>query len=158
MSVNIFREPENLGIDCELYEKIIASMEKCSFVDYMDFFAVSLGKGLAKIEVPVQKNHFNNSNLVHGGLVFSLGDTAMGMAINTLDVDCLTIDAQINYIKPGKKGDVLWAQGEVFKLGRRIIITRADVYNQNDERIAILNGTYFNTGEKFSEKEELEDE
>lgn len=156
--MKFFREIENKGIDPKLFDDIVISMEKCPLYDQLDFFAVSLGEGVAEIEMPVQNKHFNSINIVHGGVVFSLGDTVMGMAINTMDTDCVTIDAQINYIKAGKKGDVLRAKGEVFKLGRRVIITRADIYNQKDERIAILNGTYFNTGKKISERDVLQNE
>ncbi|SMB89180.1 acyl-CoA thioesterase [Desulfonispora thiosulfatigenes DSM 11270] len=155
--MQIFREPENKGINSELFNNIIKSTEECAYYDHMDLFVSSLGKGEAEIEIPVQKKHFNSLNIVHGGVVFSLADTVMGMAINTMDTDCVTIDAQINYIKSGKAGDVIRAKGEVLKLGRKIIVTRAEVYNQKDEMLAVLNGTYYNTGEKISERPALKD-
>lgn len=149
---NLFREPENKGIDCRVFYTILQITESCKYYDDMEMYIVSLGKGEAELEIPVEAKHLNPLGIVHGGVIFSLADTVMGLAINTLDADCVTMDAQINYIKPGKVGDVIKARGMVVKFGRKIIVTRAEIVNQKNELVAILNGTYYNNGEKISDK------
>ncbi|MGI6225004.1 MAG: PaaI family thioesterase [Peptococcales bacterium] len=142
-----FREPKNNGIDCRLFGTIINANEECPYHDLLDMYIVELGLGEAVIEVPTQNEHLNPMGTVHGGVTFSLMDTVMGVAIRTLNCDSVTVEANINYVKPVQKSDILTATGKVVNLGKKIIVTEGIVKNRAGETIAVARGTYFNTGE-----------
>src|SRR5690554_5755520 len=143
----MFREPKNNGLDCRLFGTILNVNEECPYHDLLDMYIVELSQGEAVMEIPIQEEHLNPMNTVHGGLSFSLADTVMGVAIRTLNVNCVTVEANINYLKPVFKSDILSAIGKVVQLGKKIIITEGVIKNKTGEVIAIARGTYFNTGE-----------
>jgi len=142
-----FREPKNTGLDCRLFGTILNQNEDCPYHDLLDMYIVELAHGEAVMEVPTQKEHLNSMGVVHGGVAFSLLDTVMGIAVRTLNVNCVTLEANINYLKPVLKSDNLTAVGKVVKLGKTIIVTEGIIKNKNGEKVAAARGTYFNTGQ-----------
>jgi len=142
-----FREPKNNGLDCRLFGTILDLNEECPFHNLLDMYIVELSPGEAVMEIPIQKEHLNPQEIVHGGVTFSLLDTAMGVAIRTLNYTSVTIEANINYLKPVLKSDNLTAIGKVVNFGRNIIVTEGIIKNKNGEKIAVARGTYFNKGQ-----------
>lgn len=147
MSNLLFREAKNKGLDCRLFGTILNINEECPYHNLLDIYVVELGSGEAVLEIPLQKDHLNPQNIAHGGVAFSLADTAMGLAIRTLNRIGLTINTDINFLKPAKKSDTLKAIGKVIKKGKKIIVAEAVVVNQKNEQIAIARGTFFNRSE-----------
>jgi acyl-CoA thioesterase len=143
----LFREPKNNGLDCRLFGTILNLNEEGPFHDHIDLYVVELSSGEAILEIPVQKEHLNPTGAVHGGLIFSLADAAMGFAIHTLNCLCVTVEANINYLKPIYKSDLLTAIGKVTQLGNTISVAESVIKNKKGETVAIARGTYYNTGE-----------
>jgi len=143
----LFREPKNNGLDCRLFGTLVNLNEECPFHNLMDIYVVELAPGEAVLEIPIQNDHLNPHNIAHGGVAFSLADTAMGMAIRTLNYKSVTIETNINYLKPVQKSDLLKGVGKVIELGKTIIVAEGIIYNKNGDKVAVLRGTYYNKGE-----------
>ncbi len=143
---SLFREPLNRGIDCRLFGTILYLNEECPFHNLMDIYVAELAPGEAVVEVPVGKDHINPNNIAHGGVAFSLADTAMGMAIRTLNHNSVTMEANIKFIKPAYKSDYLKAIGKVIELKEKIIKAEAEVINLKGEKIAVAQGIFYNKG------------
>ncbi|MFZ5942809.1 MAG: PaaI family thioesterase [Bacillota bacterium] len=120
--------------------------DECPFHEHLDMYIVELSPGQAIMEIPIQNEHLNPQGIAHGGVAFSLADTAMGMAIRTLNHYSVTIDMNINFLKPIAKSDNLTAVGRVVSFGKRIIVTEAVLNNKQGEQAAVARGTYFNKG------------
>jgi acyl-CoA thioesterase len=142
-----FREPKNNGLDCRLFGSILNINEECPYHDLIDLYIVELSPGEAVLEIPAQGEHLNPMGAIHGGLIFSLADAAMGFAIRTLNIVSVTAEANINFIQPVYKSDILTATGKVIKLGNNISVTQCEIKNKEGETIAVGRGTYYNTGE-----------
>lgn len=142
----LFREPENKGLDCRLFGTIININEECPFHNFMDIYVVELGPGEAVLEIPIGKEHLNPQSIAHGGVTSSLADTAMGMAIRTENYYGVTVEMNMNYLRPAYKGETLIAKAKTINLGEKIIVAQAEVENLKGEKIAIARGTYFNKG------------
>jgi len=52
-----------------------------------------------------------------------------------------TIDLRIDYLRPGK-GDYFISRGSIMRAGRRVSVTRMELYNDRDILIAVGTGTY----------------
>ncbi len=137
---------KNKGINPKLFYEIIKLNEECFFHNHVNLHVIELGPGQAKIETHIEKKHMNPFNIVHGGVLFSIGDTAMGVAIRTMNLSSVTIDCQINYLKPANKGDIIIGKGQVVKVGRKIIVAQSEILNSKGQKLAILTGTFYNTG------------
>ncbi len=82
---------------------------------------------------------------MHGGALAGMMDAVVGVA--SLNVTSKkgkvvsTIEFKINYLKPVLLGDELKGVGTVLSEGNRIIITKGEIFNQNDELVALATAT-----------------
>lgn len=79
------------------------------FLKHVGARIVESGDGASLVALPIQPHHRNSSGLVHGGVPFTLADTAMGAALySTLGADerCATIEIKISYFRPVTDGEL----------------------------------------------------
>ena len=95
-----------------------------------------------KVKVMITNKALNPFNIVHGGLIFSIGDTAMGVKCRSLGRDAVTLNASINFISPGT-GKYLIATSKIIKNGSRTCVLECEIKNDEDKLVATMTGTYF---------------
>lgn len=102
--------------------------------------------GRVQISMPITPKIVQQYQVVHGGMVAMIADSASGLAgISLLPPEdgVLSIEFKINLLGPGR-GARMIARGEVIKAGRTVIISKADVYcveNGVETHTAILINT-----------------
>jgi uncharacterized protein (TIGR00369 family) len=105
----------------------------------------SAQEGRAVVSLKAEERHLNPSGTVHGGVISTLIDASMAEALNTMTEEGeqpFTIQITVNYMKPGKPGE-LASSAQVRKGGERITIVEAEVVQEEDEEvIALATGTY----------------
>ncbi|KQU38451.1 MULTISPECIES: hotdog fold thioesterase [unclassified Rhodococcus (in: high G+C Gram-positive bacteria)] len=74
---------------------------------------LSAENGSASVSVVVDRSWVNGHGLAHGGLVFSLADTAFACAANSRSPGTVTAGAEIVYYSPSLEGDTLVADATV---------------------------------------------
>lgn len=94
------------------------------------------------IRVKITSETLNPFNIVHGGLIFSIGDTVMGVKIKSLGKNAVTLNSSINFISPGV-GKYLIATCKIIKDGKKTCVLQATIKNDLDKLVATMNGTYF---------------
>lgn len=94
------------------------------------------------IRADLNNNSMNPYNMAHGGLIFGLGDTVMGMIAAASGKHAVTLNANISYLLPGT-GKYLIAKGEIVRSGKTTCVARANIYNDKEKLIAILSSTYY---------------
>ena len=80
------------------------------FLQHVGARIVEKADGAAVVSVAIQSHHHNSSGLVHGGVAYTLADTAMGAALySTLGTDerCATIEIKISYFRPVTGGELV---------------------------------------------------
>jgi uncharacterized protein (TIGR00369 family) len=106
---------------------------------------VSTTEGRARVTLRAEERHSNAGGTIHGGVIATLVDVAMGSALRSLSREGelpVTIEMKINYLEPGQPG-VLVAQADVRKRGRRFTVVQAEVLQEYDgEVLAEAMGTY----------------
>jgi acyl-CoA thioesterase len=76
-------------------------------------------EGYVRLVMPIRADMINGHDTVHGGVTFTLADTAFAFACNSRNVPHVALQASISFTAPGKLGDVLTAEGrEVTLKGR----------------------------------------
>ena len=121
-------------------EEILEKMEKeKGYFNYNNYHIVKATEKMIELRADLTENSMNPYNMAHGGLIFGLGDTAMGMAVGE---KTLTITANISYIKSGT-GKYIMARAEQVKKGNSICFAKAMIYNDNEELIATMNASYY---------------
>lgn len=135
----------NLGVDEALFEYICHSVEKTPFYQLMGLRLTALGPGQAEIQLNASPHHTNPLGLLHGGVLMSIADAAMGNAIRSLGIKGVTADCSTSFIASASLDGLLQAHGKVVKSGKRLIFARAEVYSEG-KIVADVKGTFANLG------------
>jgi phenylacetic acid degradation protein PaaD len=83
----------------------------------LGFSLVERRPGYARLEGAVRPEHCNAHGNAHGGFVFSLADTAMGVASNTHGPRAVALAASIHLTRPARVGETLVAEATELSLG-----------------------------------------
>jgi len=103
------------------------------FSALMGFEVVKLSKGGAVLEVTTADHHRQIHNVMHGGVIAALADTAAAIAAYTVvprGAELVTIELKINYLLP-VSGGKLAADGRVLRAGRNFIVVECDVTRED---------------------------
>tara|TARA_R100000750_G_scaffold61862_1_gene53851 strand:- start:786 stop:1289 length:504 start_codon:yes stop_codon:yes gene_type:complete len=140
------RKMGNAGRMTDLETRIRDSFDRQGMLVTLGATLLHVAPGAVEIAVPIGPQVSQQQGLAHGGLAFTIGDSAAGYSALTLldaDSEVVTSEMAIHYLAPGS-GQRLIARGSVIKPGKRMLVTQADVYaeDQGKERhIARLTGT-----------------
>ncbi|RWU23529.1 thioesterase [Pseudomonas alkylphenolica] len=102
-----------------------------------------LESGVAEMTLALEPHLRNRGGKMHGGVIFSLVDTAMGLACSSahgFDQQSVTLECKINYLRAVSDGEVLCI-ARVLHAGRRTLVVDADV-RQGDKLVAKAQGTF----------------
>ncbi len=80
---------------------------------------VSVGEGCATLRLQVRPQHANGHGICHGGIIFSLADSAFAFACNSRNRVTVAQFNQITYIAPARVGDMLIATAEEVSVSGR---------------------------------------
>jgi uncharacterized protein (TIGR00369 family) len=115
------------------------------FLDLLGIKPVERERGRGRVELVVSAPHLRTHGIAHGGVVATLLDTVMGMSAGTLapeKFDVVTIQLNINYIRPAWLGEMLSAVGEVRHSGRRTAVARGEVLTAGGLLVASGTATF----------------
>ncbi len=90
---------------------------------------------VGRVRIVVDRRLMHPQQFVHGGVLFTLADSAMSMAVIAMigpGVRFSTIEAKINFLAPVRSGELV-AEASVVQQGRSIAVLEATVFNENEE-------------------------
>jgi acyl-CoA thioesterase len=108
--------------------------------DTMGMDLVSCEPGRAVMRMTVKPLHLNGHQICHGGFIFTLADSTFAFACNSYNKAAVAAGCNIEFLKPGRLGDVLTCEGVEQTLSGRHGIYDMRVTNQNGETIALFRG------------------
>ena len=100
----------------------------------------TIDEGRSKMSLVVQDHHVNGHDICHGGIIFTLADSAFAFACNSRHQNTVAQHNSITYISPGKLGDTLTADAKEVSLSGRSGMYDVTVTNQNNDVIAEFRG------------------
>ncbi|MDQ6608452.1 MAG: hydroxyphenylacetyl-CoA thioesterase PaaI [Bacteroidota bacterium] len=120
------------------------------FSQWLGVKILAVQEGYSKIRMTVRDEMVNGLGVIHGGIAFSLADSAFAFACNNRNNLSMALDTSITFIKPTKSGDVLTAEAKELHNGRSTGLYLITIINQNGEQVALFRGTCFRTGKKLT--------
>ena len=106
--------------------------------------------GCVEVRLTLTDEHLNFNRSCHGGVIFTLADTAFGLATNSRGVVAAGIDAHITYQLPARAGDTLIARAHEVSRSRRLSVVRVDVTHEDGRAISSFTGTVFITEQRHA--------
>jgi acyl-CoA thioesterase len=140
--------------DQQLAERVVLSMmEKDAFSQSLGIEVVDVRPRAATVRLTVRADMVNGFGVCHGGVPFSLADSALAFASNTHGRVTVSIENTITYPKRIEVGDVLTASAEEESATNKLGFFRVTV-RRSDEVVALFRGTVYKTNQAhFSDPE-----
>jgi acyl-CoA thioesterase len=130
----------------QLATDVVAHMMKHDlFSQLLGIEVLQVKEGYSRIRMTVRDEMINGFGIVHGGVAFSLADSAFAFACNNRNNLSVALDTAINFIKPVHPGDILTAETKEIHNGKSTGLYHITITNQRDHIIAIFKGTCFRT-------------
>ena len=131
----------------KLAQKVVEKMtEHDEFSQWMGVEVLEIKEGYSRIRMIIRKEMLNGFGIVHGGIPFSLADSAFAFACNNRNNLSVALDVTITFTKAVNTGDILTAEAKEVHNGRSTGVYLITVTNQKDEHVALFKGTCFRTG------------
>ena len=112
---------------------------------------VETGDGTAVVEMTATEDMANHSGFVHGGMISTLADSAMGRSVRTLKpgvARAMSFDLKLNFINAARIGETLRATAHVIHAGRRTAVTECRVDGRDGRLVATASATFAVTRNK----------
>ena len=117
-----------------------------AFSQWLGIEVIEIKEGYSKIKMLVRDEMINGFGVTHGGIAFSLADSAFAFACNNRNNLSMALDTSITFTKATKPGDILTAEAKELHNGRSTGLYLITVTNQDNEQVALFKGTCFRTG------------
>jgi acyl-CoA thioesterase len=121
-------------------------MDHDFFSQWMGIEVLDIREGYSKIKMVIRKEMVNGFGIVHGGIPFSMADSAFAFACNNRNNLSVALDVTISFTKAMHIGDTLIAEAKEIHNGRSTGVYLITITNQKDEHVALFKGTCFRTG------------
>jgi acyl-CoA thioesterase len=116
-------------------------LENDAFSQWLDVKVVSIGLGSCTLRATIHGQMLNGFNILHGGISYSLADSALAFASNSYGFKCVSIDTSISHLRPARVGDTLMATAIERHRGKTVGIYEVTVTNQDGKSIVLFKGT-----------------
>lgn len=130
-------------------EIINLMMEGDAFSRWMGIEIDKIGLGFCTLRGTILPEMLNGFGIVHGGISYSMADSALAFASNSRGMQCVSIETSISHVKKTQLNDVLTAEAIEIHRGIKTGIYEVKVTNQQNELVALFKGTVFITGKDW---------
>ncbi len=118
-------------------------MRNDAFSQWLGINIVECSAGYAILELRVRDEMTNGFSIAHGGITYSLADSALAFSSNGYGQQAVSIETSISHTRPVKEGDLLRATATEKHRSRSTGIYEIVVTNQDDKTVALFKGTVF---------------
>lgn len=115
------------------------------FSQWMGVEVLEIKEGYSRIRMQIRDEMVNGFGIVHGGITFSLADSAFAFACNNRNQLSVALDTSINFIKAVQVGDVLTAEAIELHSGQSTGLYQVQITNQHQQLVAVFKGLCFRT-------------
>lgn len=134
----------------ELAAKVVDAMySKDGFSKWLGVRVVSIKPGHCVLEMKVRREMLNGFGIAHGGISYSLADSALAFASNSHGRKALSIETSISHTEPLKEGDVITAKAEEISVSGKIGIYNITIKTKKGNKVAFFKGIVYRTSAEW---------
>ena len=126
-------------------------LDQDEFSKWMGIKLIEVREKYCLIEMPVKKEMINGLKTVHGGVTFSLADSALAFSSNNTNEASVALNCMINFTKAVKLGDTLIAESVLISNTRKTGVYDISITNQHKVLVATFRGTVYKIERKVTE-------
>lgn len=124
-------------------------MEFChqnSVINFLGVKSVPIENGEVRLELFVGERHTNPYGLLHGGVMSTLVDTAMGAACMARNKKVVTISMTVEFVKMFPVHTKILTDAKIIHDGKKILFCECKLLDKNGVLYAKANATFFVIG------------
>ena len=127
-------------------KKIIDTMMELDyFSQWLGIEVEEISEGKCTLSMIIRKEMLNGFGIAHGGITYSLADSAFAFASNSHGRKAVSIETSISHTISLREGDKIWAVAREESLKNKIGIYFIEVKNEKGEKVALFKGTVYRT-------------
>ena len=135
--------------------KIVNKMyDQDAFSQWLGIEIVDVSEGYCQLKMEVRKEMLNGFQIAHGGIAYSLADSALAFASNSNGKKSLSVETSISHTISVKDGDKLTATTEELSISDKIGIYHITITNQENQEVAFFKGTVYRTSKNWPSENE----
>lgn len=124
-------------------------LEKDAFSQWLGIKIVEVKEAYCQVKMTIRKDMLNSMKKAHGGITYSLADTAFGFATNTLGRKAVSIETSINHIEALEEGDVITATSDLKSMKNKLGFYIVEV-RKEDQIVALFKGVAYRTNAEWN--------
>jgi len=137
----------------DLATKVVAKMyDNDWFSQWLGIERLTIETGSCVLKMTIRKEMLNGFGIAHGGITYSLADSALAFASNSYGNMAVSVETSISHTKQLKEGDEITATVQEMSLSNKIAVYNVTIKNQNNEVVALFKGTVYRTGKEWFEE------
>ena len=130
--------------------KIVNKMyDQDAFSQWLGIKIVDVSEGYCQLKMKVRKEMLNGFHIAHGGIAYSLADSALAFASNSHGRKSLSVETSISHMVSIKAGDMLTAMTKELSRSDKIGVYLITITNKENQEIAIFKGTVYCTSKDW---------
>ena len=134
----------------DLAEQVVDKMiNGDAFSQWLGIEVMMVSEGFCKLEMTVRDEMTNGFNIAHGGISYSLADSALAFAANSDGTQSLSIETSISHTKKVLAGDTLIAETKEISKTNKSAVYSIRITNQENTEVAKFKGKVYRTKKKW---------
>ena len=125
-------------------------MENDAFSQWLGIEVVANSAGSAVLKMTVREEMTNGFGIAHGGITYSLADSALAFASNGGGRQSLSIETSIHHIAKVETGETITAAASLISETNKTGIYQIDITNSSGQRVAWFKGTVYRTSKEWN--------
>ena len=119
------------------------------FSQWLGISIIEIGEGKCTLKMKVRKDMLNGFAIAHGGITYSLADSALAFASNSHGRKAVSIETSISHTVALKEGDEITASAEEISLKEKIAIYYITIKKDDGVVVALFKGTVYRTSKMW---------
>lgn len=125
-------------------------MAKDHFSQWLGIEVLETGEGISKLRMKVSKDMLNGFGIAHGGITYSLADSALAFASNSHGKKSVSVETSISHLVSLVEGDEIIAEAKEENRSNKIGVYTIKVYRSVDNTtVALFKGTVYRTSKDW---------
>ena len=124
-------------------EQVIQFCHENSIIDYLGVDIVPTADGCVRLELEVEEQHGNPYGILHGGVLTTMADTAMGAACLMSNKKVVTVSITLEFMHPVQMGSRIITDAKVLHEGRHIITCECDMVDNYGKVYAKAHAVFY---------------
>lgn len=134
----------------DLAERIVDRMfDQDWFSQWLGIERLEIRNGHCVLRMTIRKEMLNGFAIAHGGIAYSLADSALAFASNGHGRKAVSVETSISHTVALKEGDVITAKADEVSLSDKIGIYHVTLTNQSGNTVALFKGTVYRTAQNW---------